>query len=577
VYANTASHELVLDATALVGTNPLIRSLSEIPSLFRSDYWAPRVEGGLYRPLATTSFALTWALAGDDPRPYHVTHIFLHAANAALVVLLGCRLTPDRLAAGAAGLLFAAHAINTEVVANVAGRADLLGTFFLLLAFLAYTARATRTGRRAAALQAASLGAYAVALLSKENAITLLGIILLYDFVYDAGEQEARPLRRVGRLVRRYLGSRYAGYLAVTLGYVAVRYVWLGIGDPSGSTTRLDNPLLHLDPPWGLVNALKVVFLYVGLFLFPLHLAYDRSHAQIALITSPADPAFALVLVGSLLSLAIVVWSWRASKPLFFALGFALVTFSVVSNLVIGIGTIMAERLLYLPCIGFCLATGIGLRLVLQRAADSGSVSRALFVALLAAMVGLNACRTVVRNRDWASNEALFLHDLALSPRSARVHSNAGHMFRYRGQLEKAIEHYRTAVEIYPEGLRMRVALGATLLQAGREEEAIPVYEYLVERRISDPRIWNDLGYLLVDRGIDVERGLELILVAVDKDPEDPHTLDSLGWAHYKSGRLAEARSWIRRSLEIDPEAETPRRHLDEIERALGGAADADP
>jgi tetratricopeptide (TPR) repeat protein len=568
LYATAVRNDLVLDAPALIVENPLIQELSRIPILFRSDYWAPRVESGLYRPLATTSFALTWAAAGADPRAHHAADVLLHAANAALAFLLLLRLCGDRVVACAGALLFAAHPVNSEAVANVAGRSDLLVTLFFLLSLLTYTRADPAASGRPRAAYALSLTAFALALLSKESAITLPGVLVLYDFVY-APERETRPLARLRRLARRRFAPRWAGYLLLALAYLGVRQL-LGIGTPASGTTRLDNPLLYLDAPWGLVSALKVAFLYLGLLLFPLHLAYDRSFDQIALVTSLRDPAFAGVVVLCALSLAGVVFVWRRSKPAFFAVGFAALTFSVVSNLVVGIGTIMAERLLYLPSVGFCLTAVLGLRRLAQPPRLPVAQGRVAFVALMGIVLALLGLRTLDRTSDWRSIQALFLGDLERSPRSARVQANAAAALIELERKDDAIARLETAIAIEPDFHRARARLADLLLAQGREDEALPHYERVIAVGYSDPAVWNNLGYLLLERGTDAQRGLQLIEVAVELDPHNAHHLDSLGWAYYKLGRLEDARRRVSEALEIDGTLANARRHLEEIERAMG-------
>jgi uncharacterized membrane protein YgcG len=449
----------VLDDPTLIPNNPLIQSLAGIPTLFRSDYWAPEIESGLYRPFVTISHALTYAVAGDAPGPYHGLNIALHALNCALIVALFRRLTAERMAIAAGACFFAAHAVHSEVVANVAGRAELLCALFFLLALLAYVAAGRGSSRRSWLFYAGSLVAYAAALLSKESAITLLGVIVLYDFVYDGAERESRPLPRLWRLVRGRFVPRYAGYVALACVYLAVRYLWLGIGGPAAGTVELDNPLLYLDEPWRTLSALKVVFLYVWLLILPLRLSYDYSYNAIALLSSFRDPAVFLVLGLSALGLWFVVWSYRWSKDFFYAVGFALVSFSVVSNLVIGIGTILAERLLYVPSIGFCLAASLGAQRALAWSL-SPRTARAIFVGVFAAVVALNGGRAFVRNRDWASDPALMIHDLGVKPESAKVRANAGAMMLLEERLEEAKEQFEKAIAIAPTYHQPRINLG---------------------------------------------------------------------------------------------------------------------
>jgi hypothetical protein len=145
-----------------------------------------------------------------------------------LVWVLYRRLGNDALTAGAAAFLFAAHAIHSEVVANVVGRAELMWALFFLLSFLGYTRSRDTRGRRSGWLRAASLAAYLLALLSKESAVTLLGVIVVYDFLY--GDEKARRLgvRLRGLVVGRW--RAYAGFVLVTVLYLGIRSFALGWG-----------------------------------------------------------------------------------------------------------------------------------------------------------------------------------------------------------------------------------------------------------------------------------------------------------------------------------------------------------
>ena len=573
LYANSARNGFTLDDRHLVAQNPLIRSLANVPILFRSDYWEPKVRSGLYRPLVTLSYALNYRFAGSDPAPYHRLNILLHAANGLLVLLLFRRLGVGEPVAAAGAGLFAAHAIHTEAVANVAGRSELLAAFFLLAAFLFYVEAQARA--RSVPAYVASVAAYLAALLCKENAITFLGVVLLHDVLFATPSQHG-----IGaRLVQVLRGKRlrfYGGILVVTALYLVIRSGLLSAGEPVQAIAQLDNPLVGLSFGWRIFNAVQVAFRYLGLLIFPLHLSYDYSYNQIPLIRSLLDLRVLGVLVGSAILVAMLIWSYRSSKAMCFALGLAGVTFSIVSNLVLPIGTILGERLLYLPSVGFCLAVALTGRALCARLPFPRPTQLAVFVVGIGLIVGGNGWRSVVRNGDWASDEVLMLSALAGTPGSAKVQSNAGGVFLDQRRYAEAIEHLETAIGIDPDFASPHIHLGHVFLELGREEEAMAAYEGVLARGWADGQTYNNLGYLLVEREVDLVRGVRLIENAVREAPKNPNFLDSLGWAYFKLGRTREAYDLIARSLEIDDTGASGARrraHLDEVRRALGGRA----
>jgi tetratricopeptide (TPR) repeat protein len=99
--------------------------------------------------------------------------------------------------------------------------------------------------------------------------------------------------------------------------------------------------------------------------------------------------------------------------------------------------------------------------------------------------------------------------------------------------------------------------------------KAIELYEKALALDPKNLTATNGLGYILVDTGTDVKRGLELCRKAVQTRPQSAAYLDSLGWAYFKSGELNEARSTLRRALEIAPRHYEITKHM----RAVIGEA----
>jgi Flp pilus assembly protein TadD len=90
----------------------------------------------------------------------------------------------------------------------------------------------------------------------------------------------------------------------------------------------------------------------------------------------------------------------------------------------------------------------------------------------------------------------------------------------------------------------------------------VDFYEKALDLDENNATAMNSLGYILADTDMDVMRGLRLCRKAVDKKPQNPVYLDSLGWAYFKSGELLEARTWLRRALELAPQEKEIREHL---------------
>jgi tetratricopeptide (TPR) repeat protein len=93
-------------------------------------------------------------------------------------------------------------------------------------------------------------------------------------------------------------------------------------------------------------------------------------------------------------------------------------------------------------------------------------------------------------------------------------------------------------------------------------DQAVEYYEKALELDSNNTTAMNGLGYILADTDRDVLRGLRFCRKAVDRKPQTAAYLDSLGWAHFKSGDVTEARVWLRRALELAPKQREIQNHM---------------
>ncbi len=251
VYGNSLKNSFVWDDELLVTGNPSIRSLSNIPGFFRTDL-APEIGGNFFRPLQAISYTIDYACWGLNPFGYHLTSILIHIANSILVFLLisdlikrgGSKhslkpapgMDPDIVAADyrmvtrivpfLTALLFLVHPVQTESVAYIAGRADLLAAFFMLLAVL-LSLESKKIFRLCL-----SLIFFLIALSAKEAAIILPLLIVIYHFTRGKMTGRADNIRLSP--ARWY----YLALFLIALIYAAVRYIIIR----SGGTQLSSNP-----------------------------------------------------------------------------------------------------------------------------------------------------------------------------------------------------------------------------------------------------------------------------------------------------------------------------------------------
>ena len=409
-----------------------VHSLRQLAHIFASGYWPDRRALGLYRPVSQTLWALTWA-SGRGPHP-----ALFHALGLALglaVVLLLYRFllvvhTPPRTAFIAA-LLFALFPIHIEATTSVVGSTELLAAFFGLGALLLYY--------RDRPIPALML--FALAILSKESAATFAAL----PVVFPRKDWRSRTsLLTAGGAAAIVAGALLAHHLVAQ----------------GSHTPAIDNPMGLVETAPRVFTALWVQCLYLFKTVLPITLSADYSYKQIPLVMGLQDGRawLGLALAGGTLLLA-----WR--RPQFRApvLAYAIL-FSATANLLFPIGTVMGERLMYVPSLAFALLLAI----LLAR-------SR-YWKAVLLAVALLFAARTVARNLDWLNADRFYTRMVETSPNSAKADYYYGILRAARGDDAGAIVAYDRAIAIFPAYSEAYHNRGNALARLGRRAEAMASY-----------------------------------------------------------------------------------------------------
>ncbi len=362
--------------------------------ILRHTYWWPHGESGLYRPAATLSYLFNYAVLGngDSAAGYHWVNLTLHCGNVLLVYCLALRLMERVWPAALLAALWAVHPALTESVTNIVGRADLMAGMAVLSGLAMYLKSAEAAGARRIAWLGGLMLATAAGVFSKENAVVILPLMALYELAFH---------RRTRALLW--------GCAAVSIPLLAMTLARAAIVK-STELPFWDNPLIGAGFWTAKLTAIEVMARYLWLMVWPARLSSDYSYAQIPLAqASPSDwlawLAVAAAVVGS------VVAYWR-NRTVFFLAGFALLAFLPTANLLFPIGTIMAERFLYLPAIGLIACAVLGVYKASPRFAP----------AVLCVLIAACAARTWARNLDWRNDLTLGEAAVRSSPDSFKSH-----------------------------------------------------------------------------------------------------------------------------------------------------------
>jgi tetratricopeptide (TPR) repeat protein len=439
--SNSFRAGLVFDNGVIILRDTRIRALTaeNLRLIFSSEYWSTNNSTGLYRPFTTLTYLFNWAVLGngDSPAGYHWINFGLHALNIGLVYALGLLLFGEGagagVMAGVMAVLWAVHPVLTESVTNVVGRADLLAAASVLAGLLCYArARRVRPNQRGYWLTALGLIA-AAGIFSKESAVALAAAMPLWDWT----SSESVPWKR-----------RWPAYAVLAPGYLL--FFWLRgrmlAGTRVAPVTVLDNPLMGADFWTARATAIKALGLGLWKMCWPQHLSADYSYNQILVFgwkfNTWQDWQAIIGLLVCLAAAGVAVWGFRRAKPVFFLIGLTFAALAPTANLLLRIGTIFAERFLYLPAVGLAGLAALALGRICRGRTTPLSIAGVLALVL--------AVRTWLRNDDWRDERALFTAVTADSPYSAKGHFLLASMLVTgdRKLVGQALEQGQRAIEI---------------------------------------------------------------------------------------------------------------------------------
>jgi hypothetical protein len=404
-FSNSFQSGFAWDDEYLILKDPRIRGATaeNIGLIFRHTYWWPTGEAGIYRPLTTLSYLFNYSILGqrEQPAGYHLINLILHTMNVLLVYFLALRLIRRFWPSVFIAAVWGVHPVLTESVTNIVGRADLLAAFGILSGFLIYLKSTESMGWRRRALLTGLMAVTCVGVYSKESAVMIAGVIALYELAWCRERRQAR--------------ARLLGGLAV-LPPIALmlwqRSAALATAAPA-EWPFTDNPIIGADFWTGRLTAIAVIARYLRLAVWPAKLSVDYSYSEIPLARGSVGDSLAWTTVAA--AVIVIALLYRSNRTAFFFACFAALTFLPTANLLFPIGTIMAERFLYLPLIGLVACVVLAIYSIERRFPPIAPAVLCLMVAGLA--VGAWA-----RNLDWKDNFTLVSADVRASPNSFKLH-----------------------------------------------------------------------------------------------------------------------------------------------------------
>jgi tetratricopeptide (TPR) repeat protein len=411
-----------------------------------------------FRPFTTLSFRLNHKIHGLDSCGWWFTNVIYHGIASALFTVMGRTVLrlPTHWSIWA-GALFAVHPVHTENMMYLVGRADILCSIVICAAALIFDwsgrrdisadwcSWASTSTKLSWAAFGTSMALVVVSGLCKETGFTMFGLLVI---------AEALEWRRRGLFQGlRHCGSRIGAVLVV--GTVACMWrVWYTDGTAILRMDPMSNPVAACEN--GYTRKLSYAFIhgiYWKLMVWPFFLCYDYSMDAIPLIESVTDVRNALSLAAYLAVACVVYGTARhlqqrahVSKAELLALALFALSFLPMSSILFVVGTVVGERLLYIPSAALVYvlastAASIGARRKTWR------MGFGVGAGVLWAVWGV---RCYYRTIDWADSEAITLADGLRQLKSSRTQFNLGNYYLKRNQLDEALEAYERSIKADP-------------------------------------------------------------------------------------------------------------------------------
>ncbi|XP_007941368.1 protein O-mannosyl-transferase TMTC1 [Orycteropus afer afer] len=523
-----------------------------------------------YRPLCVLTFKLNILLTGMNPFYFHAVNIILHCL-VTLVLMYTCdrAVFKNRGLAFVTALLFAVHPIHTEAVAGIVGRADVLACLLFLLTFLSYNRSLDQccvgecfppTVSPFFLLLSLVLGT--CAMLVKETGITVFGVCLAYDLFSFSHKEDKWSNGVVHQCSPQQPGSPQPSSLPAHSHREngKQRFPHKGAWGACHSSLPLEpkSSGFPVSPGalWSMMRFLTYSYLLafnVWLLLAPVTLCYDWQVGSIPLVETIWDTrnlaTIFLAVVMALLSLhCLAAFKRLEHKEVLVGLLFLVFPFIPASNLFFRVGFVVAERVLYMPSMGYCILFVHGLSKLCTWLNRCGVTTLIMSTVLL---LLLFSWKTVKQNEIWLSRESLFRSGVQTLPHNAKVHYNYANFLKDQGRNREAIYHYRTALKLYPRHASALNNLGTLTKDTA---EAKMYYQRALQLNPQHNRALFNLGNLLKSQD-KKEEAILLLRDSIKYGPEFADAYSSLASLLAEQERYKEAEEIYQAGIKNCPDS----------------------
>lgn len=421
IYVQGINYEYVLDDKIVISDNDFTSAgVSGIWDILTTEsmtgFFGEQknlVAGNRYRPLSLVTFALEVEAFGKSPRAHHIGNILIYAFCCIVFFRMLHLLLAHRdkkhntwlSMAFIASVLYTLHPTHVEAVANIKGRDEVMAMIF---SCLTVTCAMQYIFKRKSIFLLGLVVSYFLGLLSKENTITFLAIVPASMYFFS-----------------KALKGDYVKVLGIMLGttvaYLILRFSVSGVPDFSREITDImNNPFYEMTGAQKYATISYTLLKYLGLSILPIQLSHDYYPYAIPILNWLDYRALLGLITHAGMGYLILKY-WKSKSIVSYSLFFYIAALSIVSNIVINVGTFMNERFIFISTGAICLLLTYLLRDKLSAWQKLPIKNTGL--GLLAALSIYYGARSFARVPAWESALTLNESAVKVSSNSARANS----------------------------------------------------------------------------------------------------------------------------------------------------------
>lgn len=473
VYSNTIHNPFLFDDPVFVTNNPALKNFSFFfdPAKVKeiSQQYLPALDSYFKtRYITFLTFAVNYAIHGNNVPGYHFVNIAFHIFNAFLLYALMALIYKTPLLARIlseeykaltklfTALLFVCHPVQTQAVTYLWQRSTSLATLFYLASVVLYVRcrlssvesseppgamRLRASFLKPLVYYIAALLSAVLAMKTKEIAFTLPVAIAACEFLFFRS-------RLANRLL--YLLPVFLTMSIIPLSILGMETSFKNLLGDVSSSTRVMSDISRWDY---LLTQFSVVTTYLRLIFWPANQNVDYDYPVFRSFFTPEVSLSFLVLLA-LFGTGIYLWArFREKAPqtrlISFGIFWFFITLSVESSIIPIIDVIFEHRV-YLPSVGIFIASVTVLFLFSERLKPRFNHALNLTAIVLSAAVLIFSFAAHQRNLVWGSEVSLWEDNALKSPRKSRVLNNLGVAYQKNNELQKALEMYSRAISANP-------------------------------------------------------------------------------------------------------------------------------